>query len=101
MTHWELFLYVRERLLLSTYCFKSNQLTGPESMLTHWLDRTAETDRLSMEAHIDIHVPRVRFLGERLGTAFPHLFWLWERRSHTYLWSMTKKRSSEILGGKN
>src|SRR6218665_2056586 len=25
---------------------------------------------------------RVRFL---------HLFWPWERRSHTYLWSMTKK----------
>src|SRR6218665_1754114 len=40
---------------------------------------------------------RVRFLGERLGTAFPHLFWSWERRSHTYLWSMTKRRSSEKL----
>jgi len=43
---------------------------------------------------------RVRFLRERLGTAFPHLFWPWEHRSHTYLWSMTKKWSSEILGGK-
>ena len=25
----------------------------------------------------------VRFLWERLGTAFPYLFWPWERRSHT------------------
>ena len=28
---------------------------------------------------------RVRFLWERLGTAFPHLFWPWECRSHIYL----------------
>jgi len=27
----------------------------------------------------------IRFLWERLGTAFPHLSWPWERLSHTYL----------------
>src|SRR6218665_1331524 len=26
-----------------------------------------------------------RFLWERLGTAFPSLFWSWERRSHSLL----------------
>src|SRR6218665_2740374 len=36
-------------------------------------------------------IPMVRFLEKQLGMAFPYLFWPWECRSHTYLWSMTKK----------
>ena len=43
----------------------------------------------------------VRFLGERLGTAFPHLFWPWVRRSHAYLWPMTKKGHQKFCAGKN
>ena len=32
-----------------------------------------------------VSMSSVRFLWERLGTAFPYLFWPWERRSHTSL----------------
>jgi len=69
-------------------------MTGTLNVMTVLLATTEIVSGCHLYSHMAM--VSVRFLWERMGTAFPYLFWPWERRSHTIDHSVQMPQNKEI-----